>query len=131
MTPEESESFIIRAKVGLASLIINTFILELIPFIFVKSFGCADYLASEDRENMMRGTKWFIRLLAFCFSVLAGYFMFRNNIDIFYSYVAFAVFVFIFLTFFGIPVEKFLIFKTDSLKERCKNFKPKYKLSDN
>jgi hypothetical protein len=131
MTPEETESFLIRAKVGFASLIINSFVLELIPFIFVKSFGCPDYLASEDRENMMRGTKWFIRLLAFGFSLLSGYFYFGRNIDIFYSYAAFSGFMFVFLSIFGFPIEKFLIFKTDSLKERCKNFKPKYKLSDN
>ena len=118
-------------QASITSLAINVFILELIPFIYVKSFGCPDYLASEDRENMMRATKWFIRLLAFGFSLLSGYFYFGRNIDIFYSYAAFSGFMFVFLSIFGFPIEKFLIFKTDSLKERCKNFKPKYKLSDN
>jgi len=119
-------------QASIASLAINVFILELIPFIYVKSFGCPDYLASEDRENMMRGTKWFIRLLAFGFSLLIGLFIFGSrDMNNFYIYASLGAAMFIFLTFFGIPVEKFLFFKTDSLKERCKNFKPKFKLSDN
>ena len=119
-------------QVGIASLVINIFILDLIPFIYVKSFGCPDYLASEDRENMMRGTKWFIRLLALGFSLLIGFFIFGSDeMNKFYVYASLGGAVFVFLTFFGIPVEKFLFFKTDSLKERCENFKPKFKLSDN
>jgi hypothetical protein len=115
----------------IASLVINIFMLELIPFIYVKSFGCSDYLASEDRENMMRGTKWFIRLLALGFSLLFGFFIFgSNDMRNFYVYASLAGATFVFLTFFGIPVEKFLFFKTDSLEERCKNFKPKFKLSN-
>ena len=118
-------------QVAIASLVINFFILELLPFIYIKSFGCPDYLASEDRENMMRGTKWFIRLLALGFSLLVGLFIFgSSNMTQFYIYASLAGVVFVFLTFFGIPVEKFLFFKTDSLEERCKNFKPKFKLSD-
>jgi len=119
-------------QASIASLAINVFILELIPFIYVKSFGCPDYLASEDRENMMRGTKWFIRLLALGFSLLVGFFIFgSNDMTKFYVYASLGGAVFVFLTFFGIPVEKFLFFKTDSLKEKCKDFKPKFKLSDN
>ena len=119
-------------QASIASLAINIFLLELIPFIYVKSFGCPDYLASEDRENMMRGTKWFIRLLALGFSLLVGFFIFgSSNMTQFYIYASLGMAVFVFLTFFGIPVEKFLFFKTDSLEERCKNFKPKFKLSDN
>ena len=118
-------------QAGIASLVINLFILELIPFIYVKSFGCPDYLASEDRENMMRGTKWFIRLLAFGLSLIIGFFIFgERNMNNFYIYASLGATVFVFLTFFGIPVEKFLFFKTDSLKEKCKDFKPKFKLSN-
>ena len=119
-------------QASIASLVINVFILELLPFIYVKSFGCPDYLASEDRENMMRGTKWFIRLLALGFSLLVGFFIFgSSNMTQFYVYASLAGAIFMFLTFFGIPVEKFLFFNTDSLEEKCKNFKPKFKLSDN
>jgi hypothetical protein len=119
-------------QASIASLVINLFILELIPFIYVKSFGCPDYLASEDRENMMRGTKWFIRLLALGFSLLVGFFIFgSSDMTKFYVYASLGGAVFVFLTFFGIPVEKFLFFNTDSLEEKCKNFKPKFKLSDN
>ena len=119
-------------QASIASLAINVFLLELIPFIYVKSFGCPDYLASEDRENMMRGTKWFIRLLALGFSLLVGFFIFGSgDMKQFYVYASLAGATFVFLTFFGIPVEKFLFFKTDSLKEKCKDFKPKFKLSDN
>ena len=119
-------------QASIASLAINVFILELIPFIYVKSFGCPDYLASEDRENMMRGTKWFIRLLALGFSLLIGFFIFgSSDITKFYVYASLAGAVFVFLTFFGITVDKFLFFKTDSLEEKCKDFKPKFKLSDN
>ena len=115
----------------IASLIINLFVLELVPFIYVKSFGCPDYLASEDRENMMIGTKWIIRLLALGISLLIGFLIFGSgNMTKFYIHAFLAWTVFLFLTFFGIPVEKFLFFKTVSLKERCKNFKPKFKLSD-
>ena len=118
-------------QASIASLAINVFLLELIPFVYVKSFGCPDYLASEDRENMMRGTKWFIRLLAFGFSLLIGLFIFGSrDMKEFYVYASLGMAMFIFLTFFGIPVEKFLFFKTDSLKKRCKDFKPKFKLSD-
>jgi len=119
-------------QASIASLVINLFILELIPFIYVKSFGCPDYLASEDKENMMRGTKWFIRLLAYGFSLLFGLFIFgSSDMTKFYVYASLGGAVFVFLTFFGIPVEKFLFFKTDSLEEKCKKFKPKFKLSDN
>jgi hypothetical protein len=118
-------------QAGIASLIINIFILELIPFIYVKSFGCPDYLASEDRENMMRGTKWFIRLLAWLLvSVPVGWYLYGEDQKKYMLYLGVGAFFFIFLTFFGLPVEKFLFFKTDSLKERCKDFKPKFKLSD-
>ena len=118
-------------QAGIASLVINLFILELIPFIYVKSFGCPDYLASEDRENMMRGTKWFIRVLALGLSLIIGLLIFgSSDIKKFYVHAFLAGFIFVILTFFGIPVEKFLFFKTVSLKERCKNFKPKFKLSD-
>ena len=110
---------------------INIFILELIPFIYVKSFGCPDYLASEDRENMMRGTKWFIRLLALGFSLLIGFFIFGSDeMNKFYVHSFLAGVTFVILTFFGLPVEKFLFFKTVSLEERCKNYKPKFKLSN-
>jgi hypothetical protein len=119
-------------KTSIASLVINFFILELIPFIYIKSFGCPDYLASEDRENMMRGTKWFIRLLAFGFSLVFGFIMFGSrDLKNFYIYASIGWAIFLFLTFFGISPEKFLLFKTDSLKEKCKNFKPKFNLSNN
>ena len=118
-------------QAGIASLVINVFILELIPFIYVKSFGCPDYLASEDRENMMRGTKWFIRLLAFGLSLIIGFLIFGSSeMTNFYIYASLGAAVFVFLAFFGNPVEKFLFFKTDSLKKRCKDFKPKFKLSN-
>ena len=118
-------------QASIASLVINIFLLELIPFIYVKSFGCPDYLASEDRENMMRGTKWFIRLLALGLSLIIGFLIFgERNMNNFYIYASLGAAIFVFLTFFGIPVEKFLFFKTVSLKQRCKNFKPKFKLSD-
>jgi len=118
-------------QAGIASLVINIFMLELIPFIYVKSFGCPDYLASEDRENMMRGTKWFIRLLALGFSLLIGFFIFGSDeMNKFYVHAFLGGTAFLFLTFFGLPVEKFLFLKTDSLKKRCKNFKPKFKLSN-
>ena len=118
-------------QAGIASLVINVFILELIPFIYVKSFGCPDYLASEDRENMMRGTKWFIRLLAFGLSLIIGILIFGSSeMTNFYIYASLGAAVFVFLTLFGNPVEKFLFFKTDSLKKRCKDFKPKFKLSN-
>ena len=118
-------------RASIASLVINVFILELIPFIYVKSFGCPDYLASEDRENMMRGTKWFIRLLALGLSLIIGFFIFgSDDMAKFYVHAFLAGAAFIFLTFFGIPVEKFIFFKMDSLEKRCKNFKPKFKLSN-
>jgi hypothetical protein len=110
-------------QASIASLAINVFILELLPFIYVKSFGCPDYLASEDRENMMRATKWFIRLLALGFSLLVGFFIFGSgDMKQFYVYASLAGATFVFLTFFGIPVEKFLFFKTDSLKEKVQRF---------
>ena len=119
-------------QASIASLAINVLLLELIPFIYVKSFGCPDYLASEDKENMMRGTKWFIRLLAWLFvAVPIGWYLYGEDQKKRMIYLGLGTFVFTFLTFFGIPVEKFLFFKTDSLEERCKNFKPKFKLSDN
>jgi len=118
-------------QAGIASLVINIFILELIPFIYVKSFGCPDYLASEDRENMMRGTKWFIRLLGFGLSLIIGFIIFgSDNMNKFYVHASLAGAAFLFLTFFGLPVEKFIFFKMDSLEKRCENFKPKFKLSD-
>ena len=112
-------------------MVINLFILELIPFIYVKSFGCPDYLASEDRESMMMGTKWFIRFLAFGFSLLIGFFIFgSSNMNKFYVHASLAFAALLFLTFFGLPVEKFLFLKMDNLEKRCENFKPKFKLSN-
>jgi hypothetical protein len=119
-------------QASIASLSINFFILEIIPFIYVKSFGCVDYLASGYEENMMRGAKILIRLLALVLTLLFGYFIFGfRDISQFYIYASFGATVFVFLTLFEIPVEKFMFFKTDSLKEKCKDFKPKFKLSDN
>ena len=118
-------------QIAIVSLVINIFILELIPFIYVKSFGCPDYLASEDRENMMRGTKWFIRLLAWIFvTVPIGWYLYGEDQKKLVLYLSLGTATFAFLTFFGLPVEKFLFLKTDSLKKRCENFKPKFKLSN-
>jgi len=119
-------------QASITSLAINVFILELIPFIYVKSFGCVDYLATENGENMMRGAKIFIRLLALGLTLLFGFFIFGSgDVSQFYIYASFSASVFIFLTLVEIPVEKFMFFKTDILKEKCKDFKPKFKLSDN
>ena len=118
-------------QAGIASLVINFFMLELIPFIYVKSFGCPDYLASEDRENMMRVTKLFIRLLALGLSLLIGFFMFgSSDMKKIYVHTFLAGVTFVILAIVGFPVEKFLFFKTVSLEERCKNYKPKFKLSN-
>lgn len=116
-------------KTSITSFVINVFILEVIPFIYVKSFSCPDYLSSDDRENMMRATKWFIRLLALGLSLIFGYFVLGSrDLKKFGIYALIGMFVFVLLSFYGIAVEKFIIFKTDSLKEKCKNFKPKFKL---
>ncbi len=115
---------------SILSLVMNVFILELIPFIYIKSFGCSDYLASEDKDTMMVVTKFFIRLLALIISVIMGFFIFGGRVDPFVVHVGIGVVWFIILLIFYSPVEKFIIFKTDSLKKRCTNYEPRFKLSD-
>ena len=75
-------------KESIISLALNLFILELIPFIYIKSFGCPDYLASGDREIMMILTKLLFRLLALIISVIMGFFIFGGRVYPFVVHVA-------------------------------------------
>jgi len=117
-------------KESIISLALNLFILELIPFIYIKSFGCSDYLASGDRENMMILAKWLFRLLALIVSMVVGFFIFggRGNVLMIYHIIGYIWFIILWI-FFS-PVDKFMFFKTDGLKKRCENYKPRFKLSD-
>lgn len=117
-------------QVGIAALIINLFLLELIPFIYVKSFGCPDYLANEDRTTAMSLNKFFMRMMALVLSFVAGFLLYGATREMFFLYMIIGTFLFTVLSAIGWPAGKFLFFQSFDLEDKCKDFKPKFKLSN-
>jgi len=110
------------------ALIVNFLLIELIPFIYVKSFGCVDYLSGFTNETTS-WNKFVLRIIGLGISLTFATYMYSGDLDFEKSMIVYSIVgivIFLFLMVFGWAPEKFLIFKVDSLSNTCKNLKPKF-----